>query len=38
MNPEETVEEALALASASAGAPIRVRAFVRYRVGGALEP
>jgi len=34
MNPDATVEAALAAASASAGSLIRVRAFVRYRVGG----
>jgi len=37
VNPDETVEQALAAASTSAGAPIRVEAFVRYRVGGAIE-
>ena len=37
VNPDETVEQALAAASMSAGAPIRVEAFVRYRVGGAIE-
>ena len=38
MNPDATVAEALAAASAAAGAPIHVRAFVRYRAGGAIEP
>ena len=37
VNPDETVEQALAAASTSPGAPIRVEAFVRYRVGGTIE-
>jgi elongation factor Ts len=35
LDPERTVEQALADASAAAGAPIRVRELVRYRVGDA---
>jgi len=34
MNPDASVDAALAAASASAGASIRVRSFSRYRVGG----
>ena len=36
IDPDRTVEQALAAASADAGASIRVRAFVRYRVGEAM--
>jgi elongation factor Ts len=35
MNPDETVEQALA--AAAAGTPVRVRGFVRFRVGGSNE-
>jgi elongation factor Ts len=38
IDPDRTVEQALAEASARAGTPIRVRAFVRYRVGDAAAP
>ena len=38
VKPDETVEQALAAASADAGAPIHVRGFVRYRAGGPVEP
>ena len=36
IDPERTVEAALAGASADGAAPIRVRAFVRYRVGDTM--
>ena len=36
MNPDETVEQALAAASTSGGT-VGVEAFVRYRVGGTIE-
>jgi len=38
IDPDRTVEQALAEASANAGTPLRVRAFVRYRVGDAVVP
>ena len=38
VNCETDSAEALTAASAAAGAPIHVRAFVRYRAGGAIEP
>jgi len=36
IDPERTLEQVLAEASAAAGAPVRVRAFVRYRVGDTM--
>lgn len=36
IDPERTVEEALAEASAAGATPVRVRAFVRYRVGDTM--
>jgi elongation factor Ts len=36
IDPERTVKEALAQASADGAAPVRVRAFVRYRVGDTM--
>jgi elongation factor Ts len=36
IDPERTVEEALAEASAGGATPVRVRAFVRYRVGDTM--
>ena len=36
IDPDRTLEEVLADASAAAGAPVRVRAFVRYRVGDTM--
>jgi elongation factor Ts len=36
IDPDRTLEQVLADASAAAGAPVRVRAFVRYRVGDTM--
>ena len=36
IDPDRTLEQVLAEASAAAGAPVRVRAFVRYRVGDTM--
>jgi elongation factor Ts len=38
IDPERTVEEVLAEASAAAGSPVRVQTFVRYRVGDTPAP
>jgi elongation factor Ts len=37
IDPDRTMEQVLAEASAAAGAPVRVRAFVRYRVGDTMS-